>query len=330
LFNEHVDLDVRIRAEQENIDAKLLANPRILVLDNETALFDVVTDTETNIKAINTFIEEIDRITPQVLIEVRVYDITSKDRLDLGVEWQAGRNTTIGDDLGSNPTAGKTEPFVLGAFEGGGLFNEHVDLDVRIRAEQENIDAKLLANPRILVLDNETALFDVITEHPYVERTIQQGITTETVKFKEVGVKVEVTPHVTREGMLRLHIMPEFGVKVGDVTIESSDVPIVDTRKLDTKALVKDNQTVVLSGLRKKEVAKQGNKIPLLGDIPLLGALFRFEGEDTVVNELVVFITPRIIKTPALSEDEERAYGITDFAIPEVGLTRAEKKASEE
>jgi type IV pilus assembly protein PilQ len=304
----------------------------------------IVTDTETNIKAINTFIEEIDRITPQVLIEVRVYDITSKDRLDLGVEWQAGRNTTIGDDLGSNPTAGKTEPFVLGAFEGGtekteattqgllrwGLFNEHVDLDVRIRAEQENIDAKLLANPRILVLDNETALFDVITEHPYVERTIQQGITTETVKFKEVGVKVEVTPHVTREGMLRLHIMPEFGVKVGDVTIESSDVPIVDTRKLDTKALVKDNQTVVLSGLRKKEVAKQGNKIPLLGDIPLLGALFRFEGEDTVVNELVVFITPRIVIKPDLSEDEERAYGMTDFKIPEVGFTRAEEKASEE
>ncbi|MHC4103614.1 MAG: hypothetical protein ACYSR9_01640, partial [Planctomycetota bacterium] len=83
-------------------------------------------------------------------------------------------------------------------------------------------------------------------------------------------------------------------------------------------------------GLRKKEVAKQGNKIPLLGDIPLLGALFRFEGEDTVVNELVVFITPRIVIKPDLSEDEERAYGITDFAIPEVGLTRAEEKASEE
>jgi type IV pilus assembly protein PilQ len=301
----------------------------------------IVTDTETNIKAINTFIEEIDKITPQVLIETRVYDITSRDRLDLGVEWDAGRRTTY---LDGEPIGGKTDPFIVGGWEGAtnktqdstlgffrfGLLNDSVDLDIQLRAEEEDIDAKLLANPRILVLDNETAYFDIVTENPYIERTISGTMITETVKFKNVGVKLEVTPHVTREGMLRLHIIPEFGVVVTRVMAGSSDVPVVDTRKINTIALVQDEQTVVLGGLRKKEVSQQSNKVPLLGDIPVVGGLFRFEGEDTAVNELVVFITPYIIKHPVLSESEQKAYEVTKFEGPPVKRTKAEGKESEE
>ncbi|MHC4148889.1 MAG: type II secretion system protein GspD, partial [Planctomycetota bacterium] len=140
-------------------------------------------------------------------------------------------------------------------------------------------------------------------EHPYVERTITGNIVTETVKFKNVGVNLEVKPHVTRDGMIRLHVKPEFNVFVTRVTIASSDVPVVDTRKADTITLVKDGQTIVLGGLRKKDVAKQTNKVPLLGDIPLLGGLFTFDGEDTSITELVVFITPKIIRNPVMSED---------------------------
>jgi len=114
--------------------------------------------------------------------------------------------------------------------------------------------------------------------------------------------------------MLRLHILPEFGVLVERVTISASDVPVVDTRKVDTIALVQDGQTVVLGGMRKKGVSKEKNKVPLLGDLPLLGALFSFEGEDTSVTELVVFI--------ALDE--------TFFDPPEPSSTRAEIKATEE
>ena len=95
--------------------------------------------------------------------------------------------------------------------------------------------------------------------------------------------------------MLRLHLMPEFNVFVERVTLSTTDIPVVDTRKVDTIALVKDGQTVVLGGMRKKDVSKEKNKIPLLGDLPLIGGLFRFEGEDTAVTELIVFITPRIV-----------------------------------
>ena len=304
----------------------------------------IVTDTESKIREISALLNKIDRVTPQVLVETRIYDITSRDKLDLGVQWEAGRNSThpFGPEaLGINPIDGPRNPFATGVFDAPtaktaagtsaflriGTLNRHVDVDMLIRAEKEITNAKLLANPRILVLDNETALFDIVTEHPYVERTISEGSITETINFKEVGVKLEVTPHVTRNGMLRLHILPEFGVFVERVTLTTSDVPVVDTRKVDTIALVQDGQTVVLGGMRKKDVSREVNKVPLLGDVPILGYLFRFEGEDTAVTELVVFITPKIIyQQPVMSAHEQQAYEETNFGGPEQSLTRAEKE----
>ena len=313
----------------------------------------IVTDTEGKVRDIAKLIEKIDRITPQVLVEVRIYDITSKDNLDLGIDWYASRRTNynssgypIGDDItvsksGSDTYVSSiTDSSLRAGFSAGtsktaaatdgylqfGILNKHVDITAQLRAEQENINAKLLANPRIMVLDNETALFDIVTEHPYVERTITGATITETVKFKNVGIKLSVTPHVTKDGMVRMRIMPEFGVVIGQVQVSSSDVPIVDTRKVDTIALVENNHTVVLGGMRKKDTTEQVNKVPLLGDIPLIGSLFKFEGETTVITELVVFITPTIITEPTLTEEEQKAYDVTVFDGPKSNNTKAEEK----
>ena len=312
----------------------------------------IVTDIESKVKQIASLIETIDRITPQVLVEVRIYDITSKDNLDLGVEWGASSRTNQDSSFnlssndftvekGGNDTYihSKTDPALMGGFEGAtsktasetlgflrfGVLNEHIDIDARLRAEKENVNAKLLANPRILVIDNETALFDIVTEHPYVEKTITSGSVTENVQFKQVGIRLEVTPHIARNGMLRLNIAPEFGVVVSQVTVSSTNVPVVDTRKVNTVALVQDGQTVVLGGMKKKDTTQQINKVPVLGDIPVLGRLFRFEGEATANTELVVFITPHIVIEPSLSEDEQKAYETTDFKGPKPVNTRAER-----
>jgi type IV pilus assembly protein PilQ len=299
----------------------------------------IVSDTESKIREISSLLLKVDRVTPQVLVEARIYDITSRDKLDLGVQWDVGRNTTYPGDIGTNPT-GKISAFTTGSFRGQttktttdtfgalrfGWLNNNIDIDAQLRAEEEITEARLLANPRIMVIDNETATFNIVTEHPYIERTISEGTTTETVKFKNVGVNLEVTPKITRDGMLRLHVMPEFNVFVERVTLQSSNVPVVDTRKVDTIALIKDGQTVVLGGMRKKDVSKEVNKIPLLGDLPLIGGLFRFEGEDTAVTELVVFITPRIIiDQPVLSLDEQETLRETEIQKPGISATRAEK-----
>jgi len=321
----------------------------------------IVTDSESKIKAIDTFIEEIDRITPQILVEARIYDITSKDRLDLGIQWQAGRNTTYGagtagttdntgliPGIGTNPTAGRDDPFMTGVFNAAtsktenttaalrlGWLNSAIDIDMLLKAQKENVNAKLLANPRVLVLDNETALIKIISEIPYIELTESSaGGSFGTTEFREVGVELEVTPHLTRDEMIRLRLKPEFSVQTGTVDVGGTSAeypqPVVDRREAETTLLIKSGQTVVLGGLRKKDVTQQINKVPLLGDIPLLGELFKFEGESTVTSELVVFITPWIIEQPVMSEAEQRAYEVTEFDGPEPTLTKAEKEIAEE
>ncbi len=306
----------------------------------------IITDTESKIKAIDTFIDEIDRITPQILVEARIYDITSRDRLDLGVEWEAGRNTTYGGtgvtDVGPNPSGG-TKPFSTGIFDSTisktedttgairfGWLDSHVDIDALVRAEQEDIDAKLLANPRILVLDNQQAVIKIVSQIPYQQITQGGGNTLPigTTEFKDVGVTLTVLPHLTRDGMVRLQLKPEFSVKTGEVTLSgqfTSNQPIVDSREATTTLLIKDGQTVVLGGLRQKGATKQINKIPLLGDIPLLGLLFKFKGEETVTSELVVFVTPKIITEPVMTDSEKRQLAVTEFEEPEPLVNDSEK-----
>lgn len=358
-------------ADVKDVEAALkkFISPRGSISSNPGTSNIIVTDTEGKIRAIDTFIAEVDRMTPQILVEARIYDITSTDRLDVGVDWQAGRPTTFNLPGGTTPTSstqgvlsvgtnptGRDNPFDTGAFGGGGAgqtqtttgafrfgwLNENVDIDVLLRAQKEDLNAKLLANPRVLVLDNETAQIKIVHEIPYQQLNQGLGVASfGTIEFKEVGVTLKVTPHITRDGIVRLKLQPEFSVQAENVNVGGSasgdsrfPVPAIDKRTADTTLLTKDGQTVVLGGLRKKEVAQQINKIPLLGDIPVVGMLFRFSGEKTVLSEIVVFVTPHIIKQPLATGDltaaEQKAFGATEFKGPKPSLTEAEKAAKQD
>jgi type IV pilus secretin PilQ/predicted competence protein len=366
----------------------------------------IVTDTESRIKGIDKFIEEIDQATPQVLVEVRIYDITSQEGFELSPEWRVGRNapytadtfilpdevtTTevgqsdswqdrtnkiVGTERGAvdnytdtmtehtwndpttetkttyiNPPAVLTnirrKPFVGGTFDriNGGtlsfsLLDNAVDIDFMLSILHQQVEAKLLANPRVLVLDNETAHFEIIREIPYRElRQVAREDPMTYTEFKNVGVHLQVTPHIAKDGKIRLHIVPEFGTLVsqdalrvligqdnkGQDTFQNVlGVPTVDIRRADTTAMVKDGQTIVMGGLRKREDSKDITKVPVLGDIPIIGGLFQSETESKLIRELVVFITPRIVTEPALSEAEKKQFNATEFAGPKTTKMRLE------
>lgn len=316
----------------------------------------IVTDAESKINAINSFIEEIDRVTPQILVEAKIYDVSSKDRLDLGIQWQAGTTTSygnppstggsLGNDLGTlgnvinglptpdSPFSSVTNPFSTGKFAGNvnkadntdgivrfGYMDENVNIDAILRAEQEDIRAKLLANPRIIVVDNQLAEIKIIEEIPYQELTqTSGGGNIGTTQFRDVGVELRVTPHLTREGLIRLLLNPVFSIRTGDVLGTGNALvppqPIIAKRETTTTALIKDQQTVVIGGLKKQDISTQVNKVPFLGDIPLIGELFKFRGESTTNSELVVFITPKIIIEPNMDDSEKRYLDNTIFVSP--------------
>ncbi|MHC4553027.1 MAG: secretin N-terminal domain-containing protein [Planctomycetota bacterium] len=313
----------------------------------------IVTDVESKIAAIDSFISEIDRVTPQIMVESKIYDISSQDNMDLGVDWQAGTSTsygpptdgTYGNDifnLGNVLQSTSSDPHSTGAFSGKtgkadseamirfGVLNDHINVDFALYAAQEDITAKLLANPRIMVLDNEQAEIKIIEEIPYQELTESSaGGSIGTTAFRDVGVELRVTPHLTRDGMIRMVLNPKFSVVTGQVVIQgtngTSPQPIVASREETTTALIKDGQTVVIGGLKKQDVSAQINKVPLLGDLPLLGGLFRFEGESTTNSELVIFITPHLINEPALTPEEQDILDNMQFVSPRHSKTKLGK-----
>ncbi len=345
----------------------------------------IVTDTEDKIKAIGKFIEEIDKATPQVIVEVRIYDITSEEEFEIEAEWKAMSNehtvTTereeitshrigvdpkdMGEEIhgdewneaglyldgGNDPdthdaintlkqfpatdpydinndtttksyTKERRKPKIGASFDkkkGGtiriSLLDNAIELDFALSMLHSTVEAKLLASPRVMVLDNETATFETVREVPYTERTTSGGEVLTSTQFKSVGVQLEVTPHIARDGMVRLKVKPEFGVVVD---IDENGAPTIETRRTETTTLIRSGQTIVLAGLRKKEIKKGIDKMPLFGDLPLIGGLFRAESESEVTSELVVFITTWIITEPRLTEDERRQYSATNFGMPKV------------
>jgi len=396
----------------------------------------IVSDEEYKIKAMDDFVEQIDRITSQVLIEVRIYDVTTKEGFELDPSWHLGNKSfptgpmpapdeikvtqttpdssyskqkrtdmnwttysqivtqggqtfwTTGypdpNDVGTPNNSTEISPiterieenwsqepggteiertyynpspmlynqrrddFIGGSFDrrtGGSLhislLDDAIDLNFVLSVLHSQVDARLLANPRILVLDNETAKFEIVREFPYRELLqVTREDPMSYTDFKEVGVDLRVTPHIARDGMLRLHIEPKFSVLVSRealsvlkgtdnlgnmVYVNVLGVPVVDARRLDTKAMIRDGQTIVLGGLRKREVTKGVSKVPLLCDLPLLGGLFKSEYETEAINELIVFITAKIVTQPTLSESEQKLLGETKFTTPVLEKTRIEK-----
>ncbi|MFH1719727.1 MAG: secretin N-terminal domain-containing protein [Planctomycetota bacterium] len=322
----------------------------------------MITDTESKIADIDDYMKEIDRRTAQILVEARIYDVSNTDALDLGITWRAGRNSGYGTGRGTGigtlsklggPVSGtltNSDPFVASSFDSTtskatgttgildfGIITRHADIDMLMSAERNKDAAKLLANPRILVLDNEEATFKAVREIPYQQ--LQQGgyQSYGTTEFKQVGVELRVTPHLAKDGVIRLHIVPIFSVHVSNVTLSLGNVgtpitmpqPVVDTREADTITLVQNGDTVVIGGLRKEEVTQQISKIPLLSDIPLLGALFKFEGEQTINSELIVFITPRIVEDMVLTETEAEHLAETEIPSPTPPKTKIDPATRE-
>jgi type IV pilus assembly protein PilQ len=370
----------------------------------------IVTDTTDKIRAIDKFIEQIDAIDKQVLVEVRIYDIQTNEGFEIDTAWSVatasplkttdvrrtgtdtdasrsvtetfsedqtetttGTESMVGNysDADEGPgsvttntnttqvrdedrTTTTTLPFetyrdtetqtwieqrrskpLLGAsFDpttGGAisfsLLDDNVNIDLFFSVLKKEVEAKLLANPRVLVLDNETADFDIVREVPYRELIqYERGTPLTYTAFKDIGVQLKVTPHIARDNMIRLHLEPEFGVLVG---LNPEGIPTVDTRRANTVALIQDGQTIVVGGLKQRQTAREVSKVPVLGDLPLLGGAFRATNEIEQVNELVLFITTRIVTRPALTAIELRQFQMTNFDAPDLEDIQAEQQMTE-
>ncbi len=266
----------------------------------------IITDVPGNMDRVAKLIPQIDKRVQQVLIEVLILDSVLTDNADLGITWTAFDTKDNSLDSFGNPDAagmlfGLADPTALNLNFATLLGS--VQLEALIQAVVNNGDSRVLANPKLLTLNNETASIEIVTEFPYQERTSTgEGGNLVSTSFKEVGTKMSAKPQITNDEHVILTLSPE---QSNVVDFDPTNIPIVATRKTETTLIVKNHQTIVVGGLRENTDIVTMKKVPVLGDLPLVKYVFRSVSSRKQDTELIVFITVHIVESPALLPAEK-------------------------
>jgi len=254
----------------------------------------IVTDTAMVVRQAEDIVRRIDKVTAQVIIEARVVEVSSNFSKELGIDWDLnfgpgiipGLETSAATDLAMNFPSASTSSIGINFSRLSGV---PFVLNARLNALETTGDGRILSAPKILTLDNKKAKIKQGVEYPYLERDSSGG---SSVSFKNIDLLLEVTPHVTPDNRIALVIF----ITKNDVAGITAGVPSVATNEAQTELLVNDGDTVVIGGIIKSTENSGTNAFPLLGDIPILGWAFKNSNDKLQKNELLIFITPRIVQ----------------------------------
>jgi type IV pilus assembly protein PilQ len=264
----------------------------------------IVTDTASKVKKMRAIVLKLDRVTPQVVIEAKIVEAQTDFARDLGVNWNASIGTPLDSpDVGTGRGTGLLTPsvnFPLTATNVGSIgFNftnltgTNVVINASLQAMESNNKGKIISAPKIMTLDNKEAYIEQGLEIGYLEQT---GTNTAvlTTKFKKVTLNLRVTPHITQDNRvsMKIEIVKEDVVSYTDIT----HVPTLATKKAITELLVDDGDTLVIGGITKTSSTTGDLGVPFLTHVPLLGYLFGTKSDTTNNQELLIFMTPRIVQ----------------------------------
>ncbi len=275
------------------------AGEAMLQYDPETGSLIVIADEETNAK-IAEIIKQLDRPAPQVLINVVFLEVTHSADLDLGVE---GEITLDSDDVTDIDTLSS----VFGAPTEGAFVKilEH-DWSATLHALGKDAQLEVLSRPSVLARNNTESLIVVGQEVPFItnSRITSEGDTLNTVEYEDIGIILRVTPYITPDGLVEMHVLPEISTMTGDSVPISENVsaPVFAKRSAETHVIIPDGKTVAIGGLMQDNNTESVSKIPILGDIPLIGALFRRTKTEKAKTELIIFLTPYVVNSTDLLE----------------------------
>jgi len=265
-------------------------------------------------------IAKLDTERAQVFIQAVIMEITLDKSLDLGVEWQGSSLQDMGDSEGvvtvggvgatgtpSTLSSAATNTSSAGAVLGilGGTITyggtQYTSLNAFIRASEKDSEIDILSNPQILTLNNEEAEIKVGSIIPTIgsTKTDTNGNTTTTIDYKEVGVLLKITPQINVNDSIELKIDETTSNVISGTADALSNQGAITTlnRSLKTTVVVDDGQTIVLGGMISDEVTQQEIKTPCLGDIPIIGWLFKTFSSSTRKTNLLVFLRPKVVRT---------------------------------
>jgi type IV pilus assembly protein PilQ len=316
------------QADELQARAKELLSPRGSIAVDERTNVLIARDVAGNLNYIEELVRSLDTQTAQVLIEARIVEATSKYLRDVGIQW--GGDVTFGPATGNptgiafpssvaaaggnfdnnTPTAGLS-PFVrniptpnfavnlpaaVGTGSGGALgmtfgsIDNTIDLALRLSAAESSGLVRIVSAPRIMVLDNREARINQGTLIPFAQVSALGVQTT----FQEAKLQLLVRPHVTADGSVSMHVKLNRDEPDFNQTSPRGD-PTILKREAETDLLVMDGHTAVIGGIYTRNTGRNLDQVPFFGDIPILGVLFQRRRASDARNELVIFITPRIV-----------------------------------
>jgi general secretion pathway protein D len=263
-------------------------------------------------------IKKLDIPRSMVYIEALIMEVDMEKSLDIGVDWSVfgktsidGKETAIGGGFRQGVEILPNE-----LLKGGltlGLLTEPItiagiavnNISAIVNAVKTDDDFRILSTPQVLTTDNEEARITVGENRPYQTRstTDVSGGTFESFEYRDVGKILKITPHVTEGRLVRMQINLEVTqIDQTATLLTSTTQPVTLKRTVDTTVIVRDNQTIVIGGLIDDVTTTNEKKVPVLGDIPILGWLFRDTSDSTEKTNLYIFLTPRVIKNPNEAE----------------------------
>jgi len=273
----------------------------------------IATDISSRLELMEGIVATLDSTTPQVLIEAKIIETNLDDSENLGIDW-----TTKATLSGSSRP--HSFPFKIGATEnrfGGPIpvpqvsatdngvsygtlgFNE---FQVVLEILKSRTDTNILSNPKIVTLDNKPATIKVGTKHPIPDfgaNSETGALQTTGIRYENIGINFTVTPHVNNDTFVTLELTPEVSEVTGTRSFQGIDVPLISTEEVSTNVMVKSGDTLVIAGLITDKLVDIKKKLPILGDIPLLGLIFSKTTKTITKTDLIIFITPHII-TPVM------------------------------
>lgn len=280
----------------------------------------IVTTSPGNYNAIKAIIDQLDVIPRQVMIEVIVAEVNLDNHQKIGFSltgnlfklFNSNGITATGQAAlpatGFNPGTGGAGGTAIDPTQSGLQFVLNgPTYQAILQAITNDTKAKVIATPRVFTSNNQEAQFDVTSQVPYVTgQLLVTGLTSTpetTVNFQPIGLQLDVTPSITRQGLVSMDISAESSTLLQYQTVGTGAAaltePVFDDRYADTYATVRDGQTVVLGGMIQDSKTLIVNKIPLLGDIPIIGQFFRSRDYERTKTELMIFVTPHVIASDA-------------------------------
>lgn len=252
----------------------------------------IVTGPAHTFDLVEELVRSLDQRVPQVYIHVVIADITLTDEEKLGVQWSWLNSTSRGDVI-STQFGLETETTGLRY----SILN--TDFTSLLHMLATRSDVQVISTPHIMTLDNTEGQIIIGTRYPFI-RSI---VTTATAvvpqfQFEDISLSLTVTPHINRQsGLITLEVNQTINELTGTVQQSGYTLPIIANREATTSVLVRSGQTIIIGGIRRERDDVTVNKVPILGDIPLVGELFRSRRKQKTQSELVVFLTPFIVET---------------------------------